>query len=147
MQIRGTSLIFAVVTVAVAMAVGTWLQDYRQFPWILCFAVIYPALTIVSIAAGGPHEASGESWVWVATFVLATLMWYGLIEGGRAALRLPGWRCMRTSCRRCSRTAASTPRDRFRRNTDSPMSMARIQITPCSPRRSSRRKEPISLRC
>lgn len=83
MHIRGSSLILAVVIVAVAMLVGTWLQDYRQFPWILCMAVVYPALTIVDIAAGGPHEASGESWVWVATFLLATLMWYGLIEGVR----------------------------------------------------------------
>ena len=45
------------------------------------------------------------------------------------------------------KNGASTPRDRFRRNTDSPMSTARIQITPCSPPRSSRRKEPISLQC
>ena len=74
---------FAAIIVAAAMAVGTWLEDYRQFPWILCLAVVYPALTIVVMAAGGPHEANGESWVWVATFLLATLMWYGLIEGAR----------------------------------------------------------------
>ena len=80
---RASSLLLAVVIVAVAMAGGTWLQDYRQFPWILFMAVIYPALTIVDIAAGGPHESSGESYVWVATFLIATLMWYGLIEGGR----------------------------------------------------------------
>jgi len=80
---RGTSLIFAVVIVAVAMVVGTWLQDYRQFPWILCMAVVYPALTIIVHAAGGPHEASGDSYIWVATFLLATLMCYGLIEGVR----------------------------------------------------------------
>ena len=83
MRIRGTSLIFAVVIVAVAMAGATWLQDYRQFPWIVFMAVFFPALTIVVIAAGGPHEASGETWVYVATFLLATLMWYGLIEGAR----------------------------------------------------------------
>lgn len=65
------------------MVGATW-QDYQQFPWILFMAVILPAELIIVIAAGGPHEASGESWVWVATFLLATLMWYGLIEGARA---------------------------------------------------------------
>jgi 4-amino-4-deoxy-L-arabinose transferase-like glycosyltransferase len=57
---------------------------------VVFMAVILPALTIVVIAAGGPHEASGESWVWVATFLLATLMWYGLMESARV------WRQHRT---------------------------------------------------
>ena len=83
MHIRAGSLICAVAIVAVAMAGGTWLQDYRQFPWVLFMGVIFPALTMVVIAAGGPHASSGESYVWVATFLLATLMWYGLIEGAR----------------------------------------------------------------
>jgi hypothetical protein len=83
MHIRGTSLIFAVVIVAVAMAGATWLQDYRQFPWVVFFGVFFPAQWIVVMAGGGPHEVNGESWVTVATFLLATLMWYGLIEGGR----------------------------------------------------------------
>lgn len=78
-----TSLILAAVIVAVAMAGGTWLQDDRQFPWILFMAATFPALTIVQISAGGPHESSGESYVWVATFFLATMMWYGLIEAAR----------------------------------------------------------------
>jgi hypothetical protein len=80
---RVTSLIIAALIVAVAMAGGTWLQDYRQFPWIVFMAAIFPAELIVLIAAGGPHEASGESYVWVATFFLATMMWYGLIEAAR----------------------------------------------------------------
>jgi hypothetical protein len=82
-HIRAGSLIFAVVIVAVAMAGGTWLQDYRQFPWVLFMGVIFPALTMLVIGTGGPHASSGESYVWVAAFLLATLMWYGLIEGGR----------------------------------------------------------------
>jgi hypothetical protein len=80
---RVTSLILATVIVAVAMAGGTWLQDYRQFPWIVFMGAILPAELIIVIAAGGPHEASGESYVWVATFFLATMMWYGLIEAAR----------------------------------------------------------------
>jgi hypothetical protein len=80
---RARSLLFAVMIVAVAVAGATWLQDYRQFPWIVFMAVFFPAQTIVVIAAGGPHEASGETYVDVATFLLATLMWYGLIEAGR----------------------------------------------------------------
>ena len=88
MRIKGTSLILAVIIVAVAMAGAVWLEDYRRFPWIVFIAVFFPAQWIVVMAAGGPHEASGETYVDVATFVLATLMWYGLIEvpvvGGRA---------------------------------------------------------------
>lgn len=87
MLIRGTSLILAVVIVAVAMTGATWLQDDQRFPWSLCMAVIYPALTIIDRVAGGPHEASGESYVWVTTFLLATLMWYGLIQGARVLWR------------------------------------------------------------
>jgi hypothetical protein len=83
MHIRASSLILAVVIVAVAMAGATWLQDYRQFPWILFMAVFFPAQIIVVMAAGGPHETSGDTYVDVVAFLLATLMWYGLIEGGR----------------------------------------------------------------
>ena len=80
---RVSSLILAAVIVAVAMAGAIWLQDYRQFPWIVFMAVFFPAQIIVVMAAGGPHEASGETWVDVATFVLATMIWYGLIEAAR----------------------------------------------------------------
>jgi hypothetical protein len=80
---RVTSLILATVIVAVAMVGATWLQDYRQFPWIVFMTAIFPAELIVVDAAGGPHEASGESYVSVATFFLATMMWYGLIEAAR----------------------------------------------------------------
>ncbi len=73
----------AVVIVAVAMAGATWLQDMRPFPWIVFMASIFPALAIAVAAAGGPHEASGEPYVTAATFLIATLMWYALIEGGR----------------------------------------------------------------
>jgi hypothetical protein len=80
---RVPSLILATVIVAVAMVGATWLQDYRQFPWIVFMTAIFPAELIVVDAAGGPHEASGESYVSVGTFFLATMMWYGLIEAVR----------------------------------------------------------------
>lgn len=83
MHVSRTSLIFAVVIVAVAMAGAWWLQYYRQFPWVVFFGVFFPAQWVVVMAAGGPMEASGETWVDVATFLLATLMWYSLIEGAR----------------------------------------------------------------
>jgi hypothetical protein len=89
-RIRGTSLIIAVVIVGVAMAGATWLQDYRQFPWVIFFGVFFPVQWIVVMAAGGPHEVSGETYITVLTAVLAILMWYGLIEGGRV------WRQHRT---------------------------------------------------
>jgi hypothetical protein len=89
-RIRGTSLIFAVIIVAVAMAGATWLQVFHQFPWIVFMALFFPALAIVVIAAGGPMVASGEIYVYVATYLLATLMWYGLIEGARR-----WWPCRR----------------------------------------------------
>jgi hypothetical protein len=46
-------------------------------------AVFFPAQIIVVMAAGGPHETSGDTYVDVVTFLIATLMWYALIEGGR----------------------------------------------------------------
>jgi hypothetical protein len=50
-----------VVIVAVAVAGATWLQDYRQFPWIVFIAVFFPAQIIVVMAAGGPHETSARA--------------------------------------------------------------------------------------
>ena len=90
MRIRGTSLILAVMIVALAMAGAIWLQDYRQFPWIVFIALVFPAHLIVLIAAGGPHEANGEPYLGVAIFIIATMMWYGLFEGARRLL--PGRR-------------------------------------------------------
>ena len=83
MRIKGTSLILAVTVVAVAMAGAVWLQDYRRFPWIVLMAVFFPAQSIVVMAAGGPHEVSGETYIDVLTALLAIVMWYGLIEGAR----------------------------------------------------------------
>ena len=83
MRIRGTSLILAVIVVAVAMAGATWLQDYRQFPWVVFFGVFFPAQWIVVMAAGGPIDAGGETYITVLTALLAILMWYALIEGAR----------------------------------------------------------------
>ena len=83
MHIRASSLILAVVIVAVAMAGAWWLQYYRRFPWVVFIAVFFPAQWIVVMAAGGPIDAGGEAYVDVLTFLLAALMWYCLIEGAR----------------------------------------------------------------
>lgn len=82
-HLRASSLIYALIIVVVSMAGATWLQDYRQFPWIVFFALIYPAEMIVINGAGGWHEANGETWLAVPIFLLATLMWYGLVEAAR----------------------------------------------------------------
>jgi len=82
-RIRGTSLILAVMIVALTMAEAIWLQDCRHFPWVVFFGVFFPAQWIVVMAAGGPHEVSGETYITVLTALLATLMWYGLIEAAR----------------------------------------------------------------
>jgi hypothetical protein len=78
---------YALVIVVVSTAGATWLQDYRQFPWIVFFSLFCPAEMIVIDAAGGPHEASGEMWLAVPIFLLATLMWYGLMEAARFVWR------------------------------------------------------------
>lgn len=83
MRIRRTSLILAVIIVAVAMAGAWWLQDYRQFPWVVFFGVFFPVQWIVVMAAGGPVDAGGETYIDILTALLAILMWYGLIEGAR----------------------------------------------------------------
>ena len=84
MHTRACSLLLAVVIVGVAMAGVIWLQASRQFPWHLFVALTFPALAIVVAAGGGPLEASGEAYVGPATFVIAILLWYALIEGGRS---------------------------------------------------------------
>jgi hypothetical protein len=73
----------AVMIVAVAMAGAWWLQYYRHFPWVLFFGVFFPAQWIVVMAAGGPIDAGGETYITVLTALLAILMWYGLIEAAR----------------------------------------------------------------
>jgi len=80
MRIRLRSLTWAVLIVAVSMAGAVWLQEMRRFPWHLFISPIFPAMAIVIAAAGGPHEASGNRLMGPAIFVVATLMWYGLIE-------------------------------------------------------------------
>ena len=79
-RMRLGSLMWAVLIVVVSMAGATWLQESRRFPWHVLIAPIFPALATVIAAAGGPHEASGNRIISPATFTLATLMRYGLIE-------------------------------------------------------------------
>jgi hypothetical protein len=86
MRIAST-LIVAVTIVAVAMAGATLLQDTRRFPWHVFAMPILPAVGVVLVIAGGPHEASGEPYATPAVVVLAVVMWYFLLEGGRVLLR------------------------------------------------------------
>lgn len=60
--------------VAVAMGGATWLQDMRQFPWHLFIALVFPAMVVVTVAGGGPHEINGEPWAGPATFILVALI-------------------------------------------------------------------------
>ena len=72
----------AVVIVGVAYGGASWL-DSAQFAWHVFAAPVLPALEIVVAAAGGPHEANGDAYLGPATFILAVVMWYVLIEAGR----------------------------------------------------------------
>ena len=81
--LRRSTLSLAVVIVAVGMGGAVWLQDMRQFPWHLFIALVFPAMVIVDVAGGGPHEISGEAWVGPATFIVAVVMWCVVIEVGR----------------------------------------------------------------
>ena len=83
MRVRLGSLTWAVLIVAVSMAGAFWLQESRRFPWHVLIAPVFPALAIVIAAGGGPHEASGNRLIGPATFAVATLMWYGVIELAR----------------------------------------------------------------
>ena len=74
------SLMWAILIVAVSMAGATWLQESQRFLWHLFIGPVLPALAIVMIAAGGAHEASGNRLVGPAIFLVATLMWFGVIE-------------------------------------------------------------------
>jgi peptidoglycan/LPS O-acetylase OafA/YrhL len=80
---RLSSLLIGIAIVAIGMAGATWLQDTRQFPWHLFIAAVFPAIVLVAVAGGGPHEISGEAWVGPAIFILAVVMWWVVIEAGR----------------------------------------------------------------
>jgi hypothetical protein len=73
----------AVAIVAVGMSGAVWLQDMRQFPWHLFIALVFPAMMLVAVAGGGPHEINGEAWAGPATFILAVVMWCVAIEAAR----------------------------------------------------------------
>ena len=81
--LRRSTLLFAVAIVAVGMAGAAWLQDMRQFPWHLFIALVFPAMVLVTLAGGGPHEMNGEAWVGPAIFLLAVVMWSVVIEVAR----------------------------------------------------------------
>jgi hypothetical protein len=80
---RPSTLLLAVAIVAIAMGGATWLQDMHQFPWHLFIALVFPAMMLVMVAGGGPHEMNGEAWVGPATFIVAVVMWCLVIEVGR----------------------------------------------------------------
>jgi peptidoglycan/LPS O-acetylase OafA/YrhL len=80
MRIWLRSLMWAILIVAVSMAGAVWLQESQRFPYPLFVGPVLPAMVIVAVAAGGPHEASGKPLLGPAIFVVATLMWFGLIE-------------------------------------------------------------------
>ena len=81
--LRRSTLLLAMAIVAVAMGGATWLQDMHQFPWHVFMALVFPAMVLVDVAGGGPHEMNGEAWVGPATFILAVVMWCVVIEVGR----------------------------------------------------------------
>jgi len=81
--LRRSTLLLAVAIVAVGMGGAVWLQDMRQFPWHLFIALIFPAMVLVTVAGGGPHEMNGQPWVGPADFVLAVVMWCVVIEVAR----------------------------------------------------------------
>lgn len=81
--LRRSTLLLAVAIVAVAMGGAVWLQDMRHFPWHLFIALVFPAMVLVTVAGGGPHEMSGEPWVGPAIFIVAVVMWCVVIEVGR----------------------------------------------------------------
>lgn len=80
---RLSSLLSGIAIVAIAMGGATWLQDTRQFPWHLFIGAVFPAIVLVTVAEGGPHEMSGQAWVGPAIFILAVVMWWLVIEAGR----------------------------------------------------------------
>jgi hypothetical protein len=81
--LRRSTLLVAVAIVAIAMGGATWLQDMQQFPWHLFIALVFPAMVLVMVGGGGPHELNGVAWVGPAIFILAVVMWCVVIEVGR----------------------------------------------------------------
>jgi hypothetical protein len=78
-----TSLVWAIIIVAVAFTGGTWLSEGRQFPWHLFVAAIVVPLALVMDSQG----RGGGLYSNILIFVLGVLMWWVVIEGGRRLWR------------------------------------------------------------
>jgi hypothetical protein len=84
MSRRISSLLGAIAIVSVALGGALWLQESRQFPWSLFFFLISSAVFLVAtLQTGGGLHGAGGPWSVPSIFVVAVLMWWALIEGGR----------------------------------------------------------------
>ncbi len=81
------SLLWAVAIVSICLAgVFAFRQQPDGWPWLLFAIPIWWPLWGVIVISGGPHSGPA-AYELPLTFLLAVLMWWGIIEGGRRLWR------------------------------------------------------------
>jgi hypothetical protein len=83
MQRRTSSLLWAVMVVSVAWGGAVWLQAGQGFLWRLFILPIWSQIFAVAVLEG--RHSAARSVAYVVTFVVAVLIWWAFIEGGRRA--------------------------------------------------------------
>jgi hypothetical protein len=82
MQRRTSSLLWAVMVVSVAWGGAVWLQAGQGFLWRLFILPIWSQVFAVAALEG--HGAARPV-TYVVTLVVAVLIWWAFIDGGRRA--------------------------------------------------------------
>jgi hypothetical protein len=86
MQRRTSSFLWAVMVVSVAWGAAVWLQEGQGSLWRLFILPIWSQIFVVAVLEG--LHGAARLVAYVVTFVVAVLIWWAFIEGGRRAW---GW--------------------------------------------------------
>jgi hypothetical protein len=83
MQRRTSNLLWAVTVVSVAWCGAVWLQAGQGFLWRLFILPIWSQIFVVAVLEG--RHPAARAVAYVVTFVVAVLIWWAFIDGGRRA--------------------------------------------------------------
>jgi hypothetical protein len=83
MQRRTSSLLWAVMVVSVAWGGAVWLQAGQGFLWRLFILPIWSQIFAVGVLQG--LRGAARPVTYVVTLVVAVLIWWAFIDGGRRA--------------------------------------------------------------
>ena len=83
MQRRTSSLLWAVMAVSVAWGAAVWLQQDQRVVWRFFILPIWSEILAISVLQG--LRGAARPVTYVVTFVVAVLIWWAFIDGGRRA--------------------------------------------------------------